>query len=71
MFIRQLFFAFTIAAICSSVPTSVKHVLHEKRDKHSADWVKATRVESDAVLPIRIGLTQNNLEKGHEFLMEV
>lgn len=71
MFVRQSLVALAIAAICSAAPTSVKHVLHEKRDKQSVDWVKATRVKSDAVLPMRIGLTQNNLDKGPDFLMEV
>jgi tripeptidyl-peptidase-1 len=71
MLVRQVCVALAIAALTGAVPAPIKHVLHEKRDKHSYDWVKGARVEKDAVLPVRIGLTQNNLEKGDEYLMEV
>ncbi|PYH95640.1 subtilisin-like protein [Aspergillus ellipticus CBS 707.79] len=71
MLIRQLAVALAITALSEAVPTSVKHVLHEKRHKPAADWVKGSRVDSDAILPMRIGLAQNNLDKGDDFLMEV
>jgi tripeptidyl-peptidase-1 len=35
------------------------------------DWVKGARIEKTAVIPMRIGLTQTNLEKGYDYLMEV
>lgn len=44
-------------------------VLHEKRDFPSSN--KRTRVAADAVLPVRIALTQSNLDKGYEYLLEV
>jgi tripeptidyl-peptidase I len=50
---------------------AVRHVLHEERQTWSSDWVKGARIEADAVLPLRIGLTQTNLDKGQDFLMEV
>lgn len=54
-----------------AAPTNVqRHVLHEKREE-SAQWVKRDRVHSDVKLPIRIGMTQTNLDKGHDLLMEV
>lgn len=71
MLVRQLALALAIAALSDAIPTSIKHVLHEKRHKPASDWVKGARVESDAVLPMRIGLAQNNLDKGYDFLMEV
>jgi hypothetical protein len=71
MLVRQVCVALAIVAVTGAVPAPIKHVLHEKRDKHAYDWIKGARVESDAVLPVRIGLTQNNLEKGDELLMEV
>lgn len=46
-------------------------VVHEKRHAPPTRWVKRDRIPRNAVLPIRIGLTQNNLEKGHDFLMDV
>lgn len=71
MLLRQVCVAVAIAALSGAVPAPIKHVLHEKRDRQSIDWVKGARVERDAVLPIRIGLTQNNLEKGYDLLMDV
>lgn len=71
MFVRQICVALAIAALTGAAPSTVKHVLHEKRDKRAYDWVKGDRVHSDAVLPVRIGLSQNNLEKGYDYLMEV
>lgn len=71
MLLRQVYVAVALAALAGAVPAPIKHVLHEKRDRQSIDWVKGARVERDAVLPIRIGLTQNNLEKGYDLLMDV
>ncbi|KAJ5143670.1 Peptidase S8/S53 subtilisin/kexin/sedolisin [Penicillium bovifimosum] len=70
MLVLQVCVALAIAALSGAVPAPVKHVLHEKRDQH-VDWVKGERVKRDSVLPVRIGLTQNNLEKGEELLMTV
>ena len=50
-----------------SIPTS--HVLHEKRSVALPH--KRQRVESDAVVPVRIGLRQSNLDTGYERLMDV
>lgn len=47
------------------------HVLHEKRSQASSPWIKSARVHKDAILPIRIGLTQSNLENGYDHLMDV
>ena len=44
-------------------------VLHEKRDFPS--FKQRTRVAEDAVLPVRIALTQSNLDKGYDYLLEV
>ncbi|KXG52611.1 Peptidase S8/S53, subtilisin/kexin/sedolisin [Penicillium griseofulvum] len=70
MLVRQVCVALAIAALSGAVPAPVKHVLHEKRSEH-VDWVKGERIKRDSVLPVRIGLTQNNLEKGEEYLMAV
>ncbi|KAJ6179418.1 hypothetical protein N7519_009879 [Penicillium mononematosum] len=70
MLVRQVCVALAIVALSGAVPAPVKHVLHEKRSEH-VDWVKGERIKRDSVLPVRIGLTQNNLEKGDEYLMAV
>jgi tripeptidyl-peptidase-1 len=70
MLVRQVCVVLAVAALSGAVPAPVKHVLHEKRNLH-VDWVKGDRVKRDSVLPVRIGLTQNNLDKGDEYLMAV
>jgi tripeptidyl-peptidase I len=70
MFALKLFVAAAIVTLSNAAPAPIKHVLHEERQTPS-DWVKVARIESTAILPMRIGLTQSNLEKGHDFLMEV
>lgn len=71
MLFRQVSAVLLAAALSSAAPAPIKNVLHEKREQQSYDWVKGDRVERDAMLPVRIGLTQNNLEKGYEYLMDV
>jgi tripeptidyl-peptidase I len=61
----------TIAALVNAAPAPIKHVLHEERTILSRDWTKGARIEKSAVIPMRIGLTQTNLEKGYDYLMEV
>lgn len=58
-----------IAAI--PTPTYTTHSLHEKRSAPPVLWAKRDRVLPDIVLPVRIGLTQSNLEKGATLLDEV
>lgn len=69
---RFSFAAFAIlstTALCGAIPTS--HVVHEKRDGSSRSLRKRDRLNPDAVLPMRIGLKQRNLDRGQEFLMDV
>ncbi|KAI5121353.1 hypothetical protein M0805_000661 [Coniferiporia weirii] len=47
------------------------HVLHEKRAMEPIDWVQTRRVDPDAVLPLRIGLAQSNIDRLEEMLMAV
>ncbi|MCJ1282915.1 Tripeptidyl-peptidase sed1 [Xylographa opegraphella] len=55
-----------------AAPAPVGHVLHERRSKHMAKaWTKRSKLSPEAKLPMRIGLTQSNLDKGHDLLMEV
>ncbi|KAK6354539.1 hypothetical protein TWF696_003682 [Orbilia brochopaga] len=50
---------------------SIKHVVHEKREASNSPWVKRSLAERDSLMPMRIGLTQRNLESGHDLLMEI
>jgi len=47
------------------------HVVHEKRDALPIAWTKRSRAPRDAVLPVRIGLKQRNLEHGDRFLYDI
>jgi tripeptidyl-peptidase-1 len=58
-------------ALCDAVPTPSTYALHEKRTAIPRLWSRGDRVERDAILPIRVGLTQSNLENAEEHLMDV
>lgn len=72
MFIKLSVLA-AIAGLVSAAPSpsALNHVVHEKRDAPLHGWSKTDRLEKDAVIPMRIGLTQTNLDKGYDMLMEV
>jgi tripeptidyl-peptidase-1 len=53
----------------AAVPNS--HVVHEKRDATSTKWVKRGKLSPDAILAMRIGLSQRNLDVRHDLLMDV
>ena len=55
----------------STLPTTF--VVHEELDvvSSSSRWVKRNRVDADAILPMRIGLAQSNLDRAWEYLMDV
>lgn len=61
--------ATALALPSPSVPAT--HRLHEKRDFLSAEWIRGKEVPHDALLPVRIGMSQQNLDRGHDLLMEV
>jgi len=63
--------AVAFAIGCHAIPTPATHALHEKRSVVPRLWERGGRIESDAILPVRIGLTQNNLDNGYEYLMDV
>lgn len=60
----------TSCALVSSVlALPAGHVLHEKRQAPSLH--RRERVQADAIIPVRIGLKQSNLDSGYDRLMEV
>lgn len=67
MFFLKIASVSALTALAVAAP-SARHVLHEKRERPAADWVKGTRIEGSAILPIRIGLMQSNLPDGPEYL---
>ena len=59
----------TIVGLGNAVPSS--HIVHERREVLSSRWVKHHRIPGDILLPVRIGLTQTNLDKIHEHVMKL
>jgi tripeptidyl-peptidase I len=62
--------AVALAAGSFGLP-STKYVVHEKRSRPAHGWYKRSSIEEGTMLPMKIGLTQRNLDKAHEFLMDV
>lgn len=60
-----------LAAQAVAVPVAVDHVVHERRDYVPEAWVKRNRLDPGATLPVRIGMAQQNLDKGYDMLLEV
>ena len=61
--------AFAASAVGS--PVASTHAVHEKRDVIPDGWSKRDALDRRAILPMRIGLAQGNLDKGSEWLNEV
>ena len=60
-----------LAATAAAAPAPAHYVVHEKRETAPRAWVKRSRLAPETTLPMRIGLTQSNLDKGHDMLMDV
>ncbi|KAI0481386.1 Pro-kumamolisin, activation domain-containing protein [Xylariaceae sp. FL0804] len=67
---QQILTVSALALTAAAVPLSSSKVLHEKRQTPSP-LKRRARVEPDAIIPLRIGLTQTNLDLGYDRLMEV
>lgn len=50
---------------------AVNYILHEKRDRIPQGWRKHEKLSKNAILQMRIAMTQGNLEKAEDFLIEV
>lgn len=61
-----------LAAGVLALPASVPHVVHEKRSGVSS-WSHVTNSKPNGhtTLPVRIGLKQSNLDRGHDILMDI
>jgi tripeptidyl-peptidase-1 len=71
MLLQQIGLISALALGVIALPAPESHVVHERRDFRSHAWVKRDRIDSSIVIPVRIGMTQSNLENGHDLLMEV
>lgn len=61
-----------ILACSDAAPTSARrYAVHEKRETLPKEWKRSALVHPDSTIPLRIALTQRNLDKGEEYLMDV
>ena len=58
-----------IASTCAT-PTT-QYAVHEKRESAPFGWASRGSLKRDGVLPMRIALTQRNLDKAYDHLMDV
>ncbi|TFK40519.1 Pro-kumamolisin, activation domain-containing protein [Crucibulum laeve] len=63
--------AVLITATLAAPSRRSNHVVHERRAAEPLDWVKSARLDADKVLPMRFGLSQQNIHRLEEMLMEV
>ncbi|KAF8194206.1 Pro-kumamolisin, activation domain-containing protein [Pholiota molesta] len=63
--------AFLSLALAAPARRSSPHVLHEKRAADPLDWELSHRLDANKVLPMRFGLTQSNIHRVEELLMDV
>lgn len=63
----------SLAALVFAEPQLSPHVVHERRafNPERRGWRLARRLESATVLPVKIGLTQNNLDTLEDVLLAV
>lgn len=59
------------AAAVIAMPAPHDYVVHERRDYIPNSWIKSKKLDGSTTLPVRIGLTQSNLDRGHDLLMEM
>lgn len=60
-----------VAAGVGAVPAPHNYQVHERRDVVPHYWTDGKRLDGSVSLPVRIGLTQSNLDHGHDLLMDM
>jgi tripeptidyl-peptidase-1 len=71
MFATLITAALAATTVFASPIISNSNVVHEKRDVLPPGWNKRSELSRRALLPMKIALAQNNLEKGGDWLHEV
>ena len=72
MLVPQILGACLLIVRAAAVPTPAdNHVVHEKREYAPRQWEKRAKVDPSVLLPVRIGLTQSNLDRGAALLHEI
>ncbi|KAI6709657.1 hypothetical protein PZA11_006697 [Diplocarpon coronariae] len=69
--IFRIFAALVVATSASPFAVTSRHVVHEKRGDPPSKWARHSRLDPATVIPVRIGLAQQNLHRAEEFINEV
>ena len=69
--LRLVTFALLACSSLARPSPRAGYVLHEKRAQEPSGWTRERRVDPDYILPLRIGLTQSNLHRIEEMLLDV
>ncbi|KAL4898153.1 peptidase S8/S53 domain-containing protein [Aspergillus ambiguus] len=67
----SLLFLGAVASGVLAAPAISDYVVHERRDALPAEWGDEKPLDGGTILPMRIGLSQSNLDHGHDLLMEL
>jgi tripeptidyl-peptidase-1 len=59
------------AAVLDAIALPPHYEVHERRENVNTRWTRLGRIDSQTLLPMRIGLAQTDLEDGYEHLMKV
>lgn len=55
-----------------TAPAPIPYIIHEKRSIGNSNWQPSDIIiDKQSVFPLSIGLTQSNLDKGHDYFMNV
>jgi tripeptidyl-peptidase I len=69
--LRTLIAFAALVSLVLAKPQLSRSVVHEKRPASPPGWSRLERHASDAIMPLRFGLRQRNLDKIEEFLLDV
>jgi tripeptidyl-peptidase-1 len=62
----------SICSIALAASTQrVNHIVHERRKTEPLGWVRSLRADADDIIPLRIGMRQQNLHMLEDLLMDV
>ncbi|KAI0254130.1 subtilisin-like protein [Lactifluus subvellereus] len=66
------FFHLAICSLALAAPSRrSNYVVHERRAVEAVGWAKSRRADADKIIPLRIGMKQQNVHMLEELLMEV
>ena len=60
-----------LSCVVSCLAVSSSNVIHEHRERGRDSLKILEKLQDSFILPMRIGLTQSNIDKGPDFLYEV